>query len=664
MKIIFMGNSITRHQPKTEIGWDGDYGMAASCPENDYVHVLCRLLEERGKHIICKAENISLIEVNPCAESVEKLKALSSFGADIAVIRIGENVSDEKADEFAKYFPLLIDCFKASQVFVVSSFWKQPKIEQITKDSAQKCGVNFVSLKSIQGEEYEAIGEYEHSGVAAHPSDKGMKAIAEIIFDAIEKTGVLSAPVVPPFNDDRGEKTDYRVTVDGREIKCHKCRVSKIPFNTVWPGHQRPIEQTEVDSFISFDMDSPVDICVKLARRPLDISIRPLSENIEHEVLGDTVYFTIKKTGQYTLEVDGRHNILHIFANPKESFDTKNATYKFQGGVFDVGRLHLKSGESVYIGADALVYGEIDSADSENIRIFGRGILDGSKVKRSTGNCEIGKDGLINFLRCRNVTLDGVILRDACMWTVTSINCVGLDFRNVKVIGMWRYNSDGFDFVNSQNVHVSSCFLRTFDDSIVLKGLRLDNKKEIEKMNLENILVEDCVIWCDWGGALEIGAETVADEYKNIVFRNCNIIRTDQGAMRIHSGDRAEIHDVLYENINIEYSKYDQKNEYQQTDDMVYDAGDVPAHDAFIKDWMYCGVWSDDNILGHVHDIKYKNIRIIKDDEVPMPVALFEGGDETHPIENITVENVFVNGEKINPQIKRNDFAKNIIANI
>ena len=659
MKVLFAGNSITRHGPKTDIGWDGDYGMAASRPENDYVHILCRMLEERGKHIICKAENIAGFEVDPCSGSVEQINKLNGFGADIVIIRIGENVADENAGRFEEHLPSLINCFKGTPVFVVSSFWEKPQIEEITESAAKKCGVNFISLKSIQGDEYKAIGEYAHEGVAAHPSDKGMRAIAELIFEAIEKTGLLDAPIIPAFNDGSCEKTDYNVTVDGRSIKCRRCRDSKIPFNTVWPGHQRPIEQTEVDSFISFDMSAPVDICVKLARRPSDVTVRPLRAGIECEAFGDTLYFTLKKPGQYTLEIDGRHNILHIFANKKENFDSENATYKFENGVFDVGKLLLNSNESVYIAADAVVYGEFSASDSENIRIFGRGILDGSKYTRAVGNCDIGGSGLLNFRRCTDVVLDGIILRDSCMWTVTSINCVGLDFKNVKVIGMWRYNSDGFDFVNSQNVHVKDCFVRTFDDSIVLKGIR-DSKKEAEKMNLENYLIEDCVVWCDWGGALEIGAETVADEYKNIVFKNCDIIRTDQGALRIHSGDRAEIHDVHYENIAVEYSKYDRKNIYQESDDMQYEPGDEPAHDAFIKAWMYCGVWSDDNIPGHVHDITYRNIYIFKDEAVPMPEVLFNGADAEHLIENVTVGDVYLNGEKIKPQINKNEFAKNI----
>lgn len=213
MKILFAGNSITRHGPKTEIGWDGDYGMAASCPENDYVHVVCRMLEARGKHIIYKAANISEYELSPCPESVENIKKLSEFGADIVIIRIGENVAEKDADRFGEYFPSLIGCFENSTVFVVSSFWKKPQVEAKTEAAAKECGVNFISLKGIQGDEYKALGEYAHEGVAAHPSDKGMRAIAELIFDSIEKAGLITAPVIPDFNDGWSEKTDYRVTV-------------------------------------------------------------------------------------------------------------------------------------------------------------------------------------------------------------------------------------------------------------------------------------------------------------------------------------------------------------------------------------------------------------------------------------------------------------------
>lgn len=41
-RVLFLGNSVTIHGPSAEIGWTGDWGMAASCAENDYVHVFMR----------------------------------------------------------------------------------------------------------------------------------------------------------------------------------------------------------------------------------------------------------------------------------------------------------------------------------------------------------------------------------------------------------------------------------------------------------------------------------------------------------------------------------------------------------------------------------------------------------------------------------------------
>lgn len=44
-KVLFIGNSITNHRPAPEIGWFGNYGMAASAKEKDYVHVAASLLD-------------------------------------------------------------------------------------------------------------------------------------------------------------------------------------------------------------------------------------------------------------------------------------------------------------------------------------------------------------------------------------------------------------------------------------------------------------------------------------------------------------------------------------------------------------------------------------------------------------------------------------------
>ena len=450
---------------------------------------------------------------------------------------------------------------------------------------------------------------------------------------------------------------DYTVSVNGTPAALYTARVSAIPFNRSWPGYQRPLEQTEIAPVLSLDMTEPVRIEIRWGSPVTEAIVRPVSKGVPVKIDGDTVSFVIEKPGQYSAEVNGRHQNLHIFANePDQAVDPAAFTYYFAPGVYEVGDLVLYSGESVYIAAGAVVHGGIQAYDAENIRICGRGILDYSKMERSDP-LRWEKDGLMIFARCRNVVLEGITLRDASWWTVTAFNCVGLLYRNVKAVGMWRYNSDGFDFVNCQNVHVDGCFLRNYDDVIVFKGLRIKDpdggRPPYEHMDLCNYLVENCVLWCDWGGALEIGAETVADRYTNMVYRNCDVLRSDHGALRIQSGDRAHISNVLYEDIRVEFSKHDQGHKLQLSDEDIF----VPPenwHWYLIRGWIYCNRWSDDGILGNVHDITYRNIAAYTDDEALVPEISLKGVDKDHRFHNITIENVSLNGKPFDPPVNAN----------
>ena len=483
----------------------------------------------------------------------------------------------------------------------------------------------------------------------------------------------------------------YSVYVNGEKAETNFARVSAMPFNTPWPGHQRPLDQTEEASFISFESDDEVYLKVNFCEDFAKAVVRPLSKSVEVSVDEDgSIRFTLKEHGAYTLELDGSHNALHIFFNPvrdfkKEAEEDKNKgrnVYYYGEGEHDIGDIDLPSHSTVIVDAGAIVYGSFSSFDAEDVKIKGYGIIDGSKEIRTTENLLLptiyeylndeakkvvskyknswyfDKDkvlfdnfmkatkclkGNIRFYFCKNVEVEGVIMRDSSTFCLIPARCENLIIDNVKTIGMWRYNSDGIDLFNCSNVIVKNTFLRNFDDCMVIKGII-----GWDDANNENIIVENCVIWCDWGSALEIGAETNAPEYRNIIYRNCDIIHGQSSMMRIHHFNYADIHHILYENINCEYTKYQESGVIQNSDDEVYFSRLNTGHPNLIDlPIAEAKIYGRDGTKGKTHDIVFKNIKVHKDSKVPTPNSPIGGLNEINCIKNISIENLTINGEKI-----------------
>ena len=444
--------------------------------------------------------------------------------------------------------------------------------------------------------------------------------------------------------------SDYVVTLNGECADIYQCRVSAIPFNTVWPGYQRPVEQTELASFMYFSMDSndTVSVRVDVMREFKEAVIRPASSGVTPKIDGNSVVFTVEKTGQYVLEIDGHHHALHIFVNKSLDFDidkkSKDVIY-FGPGIHRPGKIELKSNQILYIDDGAVVHTSIASRGQSNIKILGRGILDNSEFIRENGDCAgINVPTPMQFFNCENITVDGIIIRDACSWTATAFNCVNVVFGNVKLIGMWRYNADGIDMVNCQNVIIRNCFLRTFDDGIVLKGI-----PPYDFMNVENVIVTKCVVWCDWGNALEIGAETCAEQYRNIVFSDCDVIHATHIALSIQNSGYAHVHDITYENIRVEYSKYCDEPIYQESSEMVYapkTETHIPCLTVVQVRSYYADILCPGCTYGRNSDIHYENIQVIADEGLPVPVSVFCGVSEVSNTRGVYMKNLHINGKR------------------
>ena len=198
-KILFLGNSITLHGPAESIGWSGNWGMAASAAEKDYVHLLIAQVKDaaQGEPQVM-VSNVADFERQYATFDVSAgLRNAIDFQADVIIIAIGENVpalaTPDDQTAYQNAFVKLLTALRHDPqqvIFVRSTFWTEPVRNQCMAAACRQTGDVFVDLQGLdldEGNFARAERKIEHAGVAAHPGDKGMQAIADSLWRAIEQ---------------------------------------------------------------------------------------------------------------------------------------------------------------------------------------------------------------------------------------------------------------------------------------------------------------------------------------------------------------------------------------------------------------------------------------------------------------------------------------------
>jgi hypothetical protein len=239
--------------------------------------------------------------------------------------------------------------------------------------------------------------------------------------------------------------------------------------------------------------------------------------------------------------------------------------------------------------------------------------------------------------------IDGIVIRDPDVWCCALFGCKDAKITNVKLVGLWRYNADGIDICNSQDVVVRDSFVRAYDDALVLKGLKFE-KKSFDDRPVRNVRFSRCTIWCDWGRAMEIGAETCAPEFAQVLFEDCDIIRTTHIAMDIQHGDRAAVRDIRFENIRVEMDALNLQPRMQKQKDEKYEL----RPGAYLPQLMVIVIrgtnYSKDRVRGTVAKVLFKDIAVTAP---RMPDSFFKGYDDNHCVAGVTIQNLTLNGQPV-----------------
>lgn len=198
-KVLFLGNSITKHGPKADIDWSGNWGMAASAEDKDYVHlVVAGLAAKRGAAPEVMVRNIADFERAYVGYDLAgKLREAIDFQPDLIIVAIGENVPALKTPEeqaaWQESVTKLLTVVKAGRqpvLLVRSCFWKNAAKDAALQQASAAAGGRFVDIGALSAAESNygrSERPFKHAGVANHPGDKGMAAIAAALLDALAK---------------------------------------------------------------------------------------------------------------------------------------------------------------------------------------------------------------------------------------------------------------------------------------------------------------------------------------------------------------------------------------------------------------------------------------------------------------------------------------------
>lgn len=156
---------------------------------------------------------------------------------------------------------------------------------------------------------------------------------------------------------------------------------------------------------------------------------------------------------------------------------------------------------------------------------------------------------MVWLLRCENVTVENVVLRDSMCWTLHPEACDGVTVKNV-VIDDNRHvaNTDGVDISGCSHVAVDHCFISCADDGVCVKN------PVYTKRASEEITVKNCAV-CTVMNGFKIGTGTRRD-IRRVTVENCDFIMPDiypgsVSGVSIESCDGSRVEDVNVKNIRM-----------------------------------------------------------------------------------------------------------------
>ena len=194
----------------------------------------------------------------------------------------------------------------------------------------------------------------------------------------------------------------------------------------------------------------------------------------------------------------------------------------------------------------------------ENVRVIGRGIIDGN-AQNSTWWTEekkrndVGRPRLVFLNDCKHVVFHGVTGKNSPSWTFHPFLCDDVSFYDISAYSPEKgANPDGLDPEGCDGVNIIGCRFSTGDDCIAIKSGRDELAAIVERPAIRHT-IRNCLMQ-NGHGAVVLGSES-SYGIRDLCVSQCMFEGTGKG-LRIKTrrgrGKKSVVDGIVFENIKMD----------------------------------------------------------------------------------------------------------------
>ncbi|NUQ99092.1 MAG: endo-polygalacturonase [Streptomyces sp.] len=378
-------------------------------------------------------------------------------------------------------------------------------------------------------------------------------------------------------------------------------------------------------SMVYFDFQGSVEIEVTyLKGGTAKARVRPDSLGIKPELGGDTLVFTLDEPKDVVVQInDEIFDCLHVITNhicpDPPSADDPDVIH-FGPGVHTVtgNVLTVPSGKTVYLAGGAVLQAQVFFKNVEKAALTGRGMLNA------------GPGGIL-CEGSRNIRIEDVIIMNPNGYAGTFGMSENVHVKKARSFSS-KGNGDGFDVFSSTGIVFDGCFMRNSDDCFAIYCHRWDYYGDTRDITIQN-----CTLWADVAHPINVGTHGNTDNpetLENLVIRNIDVLdhrepqMNYQGCIALNPGDSNLIKNVQIEDVRIEDFRWGQVIYMKVMFNPKYNTSvGRGIQDVYVKNLSYTGTHANP--------------------------SLFLGYDAEHSIDNVTFENLVINGVVVADSMKK-----------